>query len=69
MTFILSSELFNKGQAQAETVKYWILFPFKSRKLAPILCDQVTQCSGSVTFSLVSATSTNDFSTIQGKKL
>ena len=27
----------------------------------PVLCDQVSQCLGSLTFSLVSKTSANDF--------
>ena len=37
---------------------YWILFPIKNRKLMPAKCDWVTQCLGSLTFSLVSALST-----------
>ena len=69
-TFILYSELFNKGQVQAETLKknYWILFPLERSKLTPILCGQVTQCLGSLTFSLVGVASINDVSTKQGKK-
>ena len=39
-----------------------------TRKKTPVLCDQVTQCLASLTFSLVSATSTNDVPTIRGKK-
>ena len=38
MAFNLSSELFNKGQVQLETLKYWILFPLKNVKLASVLC-------------------------------
>ena len=34
----------------------------------PVLYDQVTQCLGSLTFSLVSATSMSDIPTIQGMK-
>ena len=34
----------------------------------PVFYDQVTQCSGSVTFSLVGMTSTNDIPTIPGIK-
>ena len=30
-----------------------ILFPLKNEKLTPALCDQVTQCLGSLTFSLI----------------
>ena len=69
MAFILSLELFNKGQVQVEKLKYWILFPLKSGKLTHALRDQVTQCSGSLTFSTVSMTSTNDDCTTRGKKL
>ena len=37
-------------------------------KLTPALCDQVTNyCLGSLTFSLFSATITNDIPTIRGK--
>ena len=43
--------------------------PFKNGKLMPVLCDQITQCSGSLTFSPVSATSTNDVPTIRGKRI
>ena len=34
--------------------------PLKNGKFMPVLCDQVTQCSGLQTISLVSATGTND---------
>ena len=34
-------------------------FSLKNVKLMPVLCDQVTQCSASLTFSHVSATSMN----------
>ena len=47
----------------------WILFPLKNGKLTPpVLCYQVTQCSGSLAFSFVSTTTTNDMSTIQDKR-
>ena len=54
---------------KAETLEYWILFPLKNGKLTPVLCDQVTQCLGSLTLSLVSPTSTNDIPTYEVKEL
>ena len=44
-------------------------FSLQNGKLTPVLCDQVTQCSGSLTFSLVSATSTNDIPPHEAKEL
>ena len=37
------------------TLKYWILFPLKNKKLTPDLFDEVTCCLGSITFSFLSA--------------
>ena len=34
-----------------------------------VLCDQVTQCSGSLTFSLISTTSTYNIFTVKAKEL
>ena len=45
------------------------VFPLKNWKLMPVLCGLVTQCLGSLTFSIVSATSANDAPTIQGKRI
>ena len=41
---------------------------FSPQKWKVKACYQVTQCSGLLTFSLVSTTSTNDVCTIQGKR-
>ena len=52
--------------------KHWIIgffFPWKNGKLTPVLCNQVTQCSVSLTVSLVSAASTNVIPTIRGKRI
>ena len=35
----------------------------------PVCCDQVTQCSGSLTLSLVLVTSMSDATTIRGKRI
>ena len=43
-------------------------FPHRNGKLTPVLCNQVTQCSGSLTFRFVSTTSTNDDLTIWRQK-
>ena len=59
--------IFNYVQKQAETLKYWILFPLKNGKLTSVLCDQVTQCFNSLTISFISVTSTNYV--IGGKEL
>ena len=40
----------------------------QKRKLMSVQCDQVSQCSGSLTFSHISVTSMNDIPTIRGKK-
>ena len=53
----------------SEKLKYWILFPLKNNKLRSVLCDQVNQSSSSLTFSLVSAASMNDFLITQGKRI
>ena len=38
-------------------------------ELRPVICHKVAQCSGSLTFSLVSATSTNDIPPHEPKEL
>ena len=43
-----------------QTLNYWTLLPLKNEKLMPVLCDQVTQCSGSLTISLISVTTMNN---------
>ena len=45
------------------------VFPLKNWKLMSVLCGSVTQCLGSLTFSIFSATSANDVPTIQGKRI
>ena len=52
----------------SRNTKVFDSFSTQKWKLTPVLCDQVTQCSGSLTFSLVSTTSMNDIPTIQGKR-
>ena len=44
-------------------------FSLKNGKLTLALYGQVTQCSGSLTFSLVSTTSTNDVPLYKAKEL
>ena len=44
-------------------------FPLKNEKFMPILCDEVTQCLGSLTISPVIVTSTNDVPIIGGKRI
>ena len=44
-------------------------FPPKNGELKSLLCNQVTQCSHSLTVSLVSLKSTNDVPIIQGKRI
>ena len=43
--------------------------PLKNGKFKPVLCDQVTQCLGSLTISPVTTTSTNDIPIIGGKRI
>ena len=51
------------------TIKYWTAFAFKNGKLILVICDQVTYSSGSLTFSSITVTSTNEIPTIQGKRI
>ena len=44
-------------------------FPLKNGKLKPALCDQVTQCSGSLTISSACAISANDIPSYEAKEL
>ena len=53
----------------SKNTEVWIAFPLKNGKLMPVICEQVTQCLGSLTFSLVSTTGTNYISTMQRKRI
>ena len=58
-----------KNWVKNETLKYWILFLLKNEKFMSVLYDQITQCSDSLTFTLVSATSTKDVPPYEAKEL
>ena len=46
-----------------------VLDSFSPQKWGNLISDQVTQCPGSLTFSLISVTSINDIPPIQGKRI
>ena len=58
---------------QSNSIKHnllyqWNLFPLTNGKLAPVHNKSLLKCFGSLTFSLVSITSTNVVSTMQGTR-